>query len=352
MVRRNPIAWSWQKIKLRRVNLRRSAGSNARVRTPGRATSSRQRHNHRPDDIRLYGLGPTRVPARLTRRHNGVVRSHSLVPLLLAVVAAVTGTRAAPQIPAYVSHWRASEIVVDGSANEWEGLTTAVTDLKVSLGAANDAEVLRLCLLSDDPGTGELILRRGLIVWFDPAGGTKKVFGLRYPVGTFSVDKPRPSSRGRAAAPSAPPEPIEIVNRVELLGPGRDERRSLLADKVPGIRVKIGQSDTGLTYELEVPLSRTAGRPYGLGAGPGAVVGIGLETPDLEKGVTVTGEPPRGDARGGGWSMGAGGGRAAEPPSSRGREQERVRKPLKWWGTIKLATSGASSAAGTGPPAR
>lgn len=243
-----------------------------------------------------------------------MMRSHQLVPLLLTVVAATADTSVAPQRPTYASHWRAGEVVVDGSASEWEGLTTPVTDLQVSIGAANDAEMLHLCLLSDDPGTRELILRRGLIVWFDPAGGTKKVFGLRYPVGTFSVDKPRPLSRGRAAARDAPPEPIEIVNRVELLGPGSDERRSLLADKVPGIRVKIGQSGAGMTYELEVPLSWTAGRPYSIGARPGAVVGIGLETPDLEKGVTVTGEPPRGDARGRGWSVGGGGsgGRAAE----------------------------------------
>ena len=229
-----------------------------------------------------------------------------------------------------------------------------MADLSVSVGVANDAETLYVCLVVNDLQTRELMLRRGMIAWFDPSGGTKKVFGIRYPVGTFSVEKPRPSSRARAVARDAPrnatPEPIEIVNRVELYGPGRDERRSLLADRVPGIRLNISQSDTGMVYELEVPLVGKPGRPYGVHAKPGAPIGFGLETPDLEKGVTVTGDPPRGDAGSGGWSVGAGGGRAPESPPSRGQEREKAPKPIKWWGAVRLAVSGAPPSPGARPP--
>ena len=268
------------------------------------------------------------------------MRPHRLVPLLITFVVAMVDARVAPQRPDLISHWRAGHVIVDGSANEWEGLTAAVADLKVSVGVANDSEVLDLCLITDDLQTRELILRRGLIVWFDPGGGTRKAFGIKYPVGTFAVDKPRPSSRTRAAARDTPPEPIEIVNRVEIFGPGKDERRSLLADKVPGIRMRISQTEAGLIYELEVLLARAADRPYGIAARPGAIVGVGLETPDLQKGITITGEQPRSGASGlpGGVSVGSSTGGTGAPPRGSDRERDKMPKPIKWWSAVRLAT--------------
>ena len=36
---------------------------------------------------------------------------------------------------------------------------------------------------SSEPSVRRQIIRQGLIVWFDPAGKTKKAFGVKYPVG-------------------------------------------------------------------------------------------------------------------------------------------------------------------------
>ena len=168
----------------------------------------------------------------------------------------------------------------------------------------------------------------------------KKGVRNQYPVGTFAVDKPRPSSRTRAAARDTPPEPIEIVNRVEIFGPGKDERRSLLADKAPGIRMRISQTAGGTRLRARGPPGPGGGSALRYRRQPGAIVGVGLETPDLQKGITITGEQPRSGGSGlpGGVSVGSSTGGTGAPPRESDRERDKMPKPIKWWSAVRLAT--------------
>ena len=52
----------------------------------------------------------------------------------------------------------------------------------MSMQVVNDGEFLYLRMSASDAGTRMEIMRLGMTVWFDPAGGTKKKLGLRYPV--------------------------------------------------------------------------------------------------------------------------------------------------------------------------
>src|SRR5690242_1728210 len=82
------------------------------------------------------------------------------------------------------SHWRDREVKIDGDNGEWPGPLVAVEENHPLLtGAMNDGQNLYLVLSTSDPTVRREIFRQGLIVWFDPSGGEKKHFGLKYPVG-------------------------------------------------------------------------------------------------------------------------------------------------------------------------
>jgi hypothetical protein len=265
--------------------------------------------------------------------------------VVVAVVLVAWGTRVSTQNSLVESRWRTSDIVVDGSAGEWNGLTAALTGAKVSAGLANDGERLYVCLLASDPQTREQILRRGLIIWFDPAGGTRKTFGIKFPVGLLEVAEGRSGMRAGRSTAKKPPEPIEIVSRLEVLGPRKDDRRSLVLDMVPGISVTIGQPEGMLVYELSVPLERTQDHPYAIGTKPGSIIGVGLATPEQERVIVPAESPGRSGSGGrggfggiGGGSMGSGTG--GRPPDAN-RDAIKPLKPMKIWLKVQLAAPSA-----------
>jgi hypothetical protein len=282
--------------------------------------------------------------------------------VLIAALCAAQGEGIAqsPQ-PALQSHWRDVDMAIDGSHAEWSELSSFGKDVPFSVGLKNDGASLYLVLSSSDQSIPFLLMRRGLIVWFDAEGGTKKRFGIRYPVieGGGGLPTRRPggfgqpgggSGRDPGREPGRPPgaegppeqsgqmfDPAKDGRwaRLELLGPGKDDRRSLVIDKAPGIEVRIGRVEGSVVYELKVPLQIDDGHPYAIGARPGATIGVGLETPDVEKaeGGVGFGIPGRGGRPPGG-GMG-GGGMGGGPPG--GPEGFKPPKPIKAWATVRLA---------------
>jgi hypothetical protein len=264
-----------------------------------------------------------------------------LILVAAAALLAAAAPHAAAQGSSVASHWRTGDIVVDGSAGEWDGLTAALTGVKVSAGLANDGERLYVCLLASDPQTREQILRRGLIIWFDPAGNTRKTFGIKFPVGSIEVAEGRSGMRAGRSTPKKAPEPVEIVNRLEVLGPKKDDRRSLVLDMAPGISVTIGQPEGMLVYELSVPLERTQDHPYAIGTKPGSIIGVGLATPEQERVIVPAESPGRSGSGGRGGFGGIGGGMRggmSSRPSDANRDAIKPLKPMKLWLKVRLAT--------------
>jgi hypothetical protein len=258
------------------------------------------------------------------------------------------------------SHWRDHEIIIDGSNAEWPGPLLQIAErTPVTIAAVNDGRFLYLVLHASDPIARARIMRQGLIVWFDPSGKTKKQFGIKFPVGV-EVGDMRGSfgGRGRRGMPQgggAPrddgrsgdsgqraPDAFEPPNRLEVHGSKKDDIHSFLTDKVPGIAVKIGQVEGALVYELQVPLAKTPEFEYAIGTVPGALIGIGLETPKIERASSDEG---RGGGMGGGGMGGRGGGGRGRGGGGRGggmggrgtaRDTEQM-KPMKAWGLLQLA---------------
>jgi hypothetical protein len=235
------------------------------------------------------------------------------------------------------SSWRDHDIAIDGDNGDWPGPLRAVEENRPILaGAANDGQFLYLVLSTSDVAVRRQILRQGLTVWFDPAGGDKKHFGIKFPVGVMTEDSP---SRRRGGVPSDPgsadPAPAdrtqpEPVNRLEIYGPKKNDAHNFVTEMAPGIAVKVGQVEGYFVYELKVPIATGPEWPYAIEARPGAVIGLGLETPKMER--------PSGIGRGG---MGGFGGRGMGG-GMRGRRggndpQFEPVKPLKAWATIQLA---------------
>jgi hypothetical protein len=244
------------------------------------------------------------------------------------------------------SRWRDRDITVDGDNGDWPGPLRPVEENRPILAAAaNDGQFLYLVLSTSDVAVRRQILRQGLTVWFDPAGGDKKHFGIKFPVGVMPEDPPsrrrggarpdpgerrRPADAGSADPAQADTTQPDPVNRLEIYGPKKNDAHNFVTEMAPGIAVKVGQVEGYFVYELKVPIATGPDWPYAIEAKPGAVVGLGLETPQMER--------PSGIGRGG---LGGFGGRRAGG-GMRGRrggngDQFEPVKPLKAWATIQLA---------------
>lgn len=274
------------------------------------------------------------------------MKPYIAVALLAASVAPLTLEARADRVR-IDSHRKDRDIAIDGDSGDWTGPLVPLDERQpVSVAVANDGQFLYLVLTASDATTRMQIMREGLIVWFDPGGKDKKHFGIKFPVGMpIAMDRAggdrrrggqaRPGEEGRGRAFE------EAVNRLEILGPKKDDARSLVADAVPGVAVKVGQAEGSLVYELKVPLSKTTELPYAIDAKPGATIGLGLETPKMDR-SSSNGE--RGRGMGGAGGMGGMGGGRRGGDMGRGGGMGGGRggferpKPMKIWATVRLAS--------------
>ena len=248
------------------------------------------------------------------------------------------------------SHWRDRDVAIDGDNGEWPGPLVPVEENHPLLtGTMNDGQYLYLVLSTNDASVRRQIFRQGLIVWFDPSGGDKKHFGLKYPVGVSEETGGRggyrrggyggarsPSGSGSGDPTQAPPADPEPIDRLEVYGPEKDDAHSFVTTMAPGIAVKTGNVDGYAVYELKVPLRKTADAPYAIEARPGTVIGLGLETPKIEQ--------PSREGRGGGFGgfgggMGGRGGGMGGHGGGGGERGYDAPKPIKIWAEIKLAAN-------------
>ena len=287
-------------------------------------------------------------------------------PLAALCLAGLTGAvlvaRDTPP-PALVSRPPAAPVVIDGRAGDWTALTPFET-AHVAVGVANDAETLSIAITSTDQAQRRQLVAAGLLVWFDPAGGKKRVLGVRFPGEFGNGARPEfgrerqgqgtPPDRQAGAGQEAPAPPTDFrlppLTWFELRGPKDDDRRRLQQNAVSAIAVARDLHEGVLGLELKIPLAKDPATGLGIGVQPGAVLGLGLETPAFERPDTPAPSSDRG-GRGGMGGMGGGmggmgrggmggggmGGRPGVPAAAGGDRPERA-KPIKVWTTVKLAS--------------
>jgi hypothetical protein len=246
-------------------------------------------------------------------------------------------------------------ITIDGRHDDWSGALTSLGSNPFSVQVANDNDALYLRLTASDPVVRTQILRQGLIVWFDEGGGTKKRLGIQYPVveyGSGGNTGQGGGGRGygggghRAGGTSdTPNDDYEPPSRVDILGPGKNDARSLTLDHASGVEVALRLSEGMVLYELKVPLAKTADHPYAIEAAAGKTIGLGFESPKIER--QSSGSPAGGYGGGGhgghGGGMGGrgGGGMGGRGMGGGGNRDFQPPKPLNAWATVMLSQSPA-----------
>lgn len=296
------------------------------------------------------------VKSALVRVRPRLVRLAVVCVALWLVFPAVT----ASERPHFDSKGLDGAITIDAKFEDWWGHLDPFGTDPISVQFLNDGEFLYVRLTASDAAARMQIMRLGMTIWFDPAGGTKKKLGIRYPVvehgeGGGGQEEGGRGGRGgggygggaRRHGDGPPPEESgPPMDRVDILGPGKDDARSLTREHLSGVDVAIHAEQGTLQYELKVPLARSEDHPYAIETAPGKTIGVGVETGKLQAHASGAGRGGGfggggggmggggGRGRGGGGGMGGGGGRGGG--GQHGSEPPRPAKPMKPWATVTI----------------
>lgn len=169
---------------------------------------------------------------------------------------------------ALTSTWRAADLAIDGSIADWPAL--ARVDDGPAVAVQNDDASMFLAVASNDP-TVRVQLATGLVAWIDGGNRHRQTFGVRLEglaprVGGASTERPS----GQVRAP---------LDAFDLLGPARLQRRLIETPAAMGFEMASGVDGDLMVYELKVPLTAGPATPHAVGAGTGATVALGIETP-------------------------------------------------------------------------
>jgi hypothetical protein len=279
----------------------------------------------------------------------------------------------------FPSTWRTTEIVIDGTEDDWAGHLVPIPETPVSIGIQNDASFLYLCLRTSDEAMKKRIRAMGLNVYLDATGKSEKSFGIRYPA---SPERPAagtgdtpPSESGGTARLRRPAS----LDELEIIGATADGERIKLTEARP-IAVAFAEHDTTLVLEMKVPLAFSADTPIAVRTTPGKTISLGLEGAKPARGDRASeARPAEGDGggtteggRSGGYgghgghggyggSMGGGGGGfgsgghggrwgGGHGHSSGSRDAEGSTANLKKWFRVTLASPPTGPAPGAATP--
>ena len=238
------------------------------------------------------------------------------------------------------SEWTSRDVSIDGVSADWPDMQTRIAGPDVRIGIKHDKDNLYVCLTSPSRSTQFQMLALGTTVWFDADGKKNKTFGIQFPVQGLL--------QGRRFTPPANPDEAKRVmeslvaaaqRQFEIIGPGTGERKKFADRLARGIDVHLGYDDGTLTYELKMPLRRTAENPYGATPDPEKPLGIGFETGDF---AALMGSQPGASSRpsgGGGGGRGGRGGGGGGSAIGGGDSPE----ALRHWLTVHLPGSPAGT---------
>jgi hypothetical protein len=236
------------------------------------------------------------------------------------------------------SHWLDDGITIDGQMEDWKGALVYVKNKGISLGILNDEDHLALCVIVSDRKILMQVMGRGLAIWFDPSGKTKKIRGIKFPIGASMEDVGGGMRMG-------PPDPDRIkdlfqesLDEIEILENGEKNGYRYPLSSLKGLEACAKITHGLMVCELRIPLQQGQNELFSIGWNRDLSLTICLETPKIEppdrSGMGPgSGGIPTGGMPGGRGGM-RGGGRGMRPP---GMDFSHP-KPLKIKARVILAT--------------
>jgi hypothetical protein len=229
------------------------------------------------------------------------------------------------------SAWTNQKLAITADGSHWKDATNRIAGPEVFVGVKNDDKNLYIGLITSNRETQLQMLALGCTAWFSPPGKKDKTFGIQFPVLGLL--------QGRRYPIRTTPEEIQRLvdaaqRQLAICGPGEKEQHRMSVQGAKGVEARLGYSDGTLTYELKVPLQRTAEQPYAVNADTTKQVLVYLETGDFadvmkaQTGAAVPSQSSGGRSRGGGRTGGG-------SDQSFGNEMP---DPLKHWITIHLSS--------------
>lgn len=223
-------------------------------------------------------------------------------------------------------------ITIDGKADDWAGNLFVVPNERMELGFFNDREYLYLCLLTTDSIDRAEIMTQGLVIWFDPQGGDKKTFGIKFPLGIPAGERKTPVEIN-PREPEFENLPDVPMSEMEVIRSETEPRQKLNLAEAKGIEIKVVPSTGLLIYEFKIPLLRSEQHPIAVGAEPGKTIGVGFETAKLD--LSQMRRRGTGTIPGGGGRPPMGGATGPGPGGFNGNPQ--IPEGLKIWAIVRLA---------------
>jgi len=242
--------------------------------------------------------------------------------------------------PELSSAWKDREIAVDGKSGDWQHAVAYIEKTNAAIGLLNDEHHLYVCLTTMDRITATQIAASGFTVWLDPEGGKKKTFGIRFPLGLQESGEPMKIKESLRDPKKFRALFEDLGSEMEILGPGQDQRVRTLRWAIEGIEVSAGYSEGRFVYELKLPLARNAAQPYGIGTDPGKQIGLGFETPELNREAMMSqAKGQRGGGLGGRGGGGRGGGRGGGKGGGKGgmRPGGAIPEAFELWTKVALS---------------
>ena len=173
--------------------------------------------------------------------------------------------------------------VVDGDAGEWtSGLRPVPGEAGLSHGLRRTPDALVVAVIAGDDWQAQRIASGGLTLWLDPAGGTARRVGLRFPLGS-DTDVASGQADDAALQAGFSADRLATVR-------GSDVRPAAVGG-VPGVETAAAWTPRGLVAEVRLPLRGPNAAAFA-GEATGASVGLGVELAEVSRGGASAPPPP------------------------------------------------------------
>ncbi len=194
---------------------------------------------------------------------------------ILSMLAAGSLLAGCASAPIYPSLQQKTPVVIDGNPIDWQlPLTYYDKDSKLSFSVSNDSANLYFCFAAYDEPLQMRIIRGGLQIWIDTAGGKAQQIGLLYPDPATMVhgraNWRRDPSGGALQNTAEDFDPIGALRRAFLRSPGEMELKGFsppIGGVTPvnnafGIQVGVNWDTMNnvLYYEAAIPFADFLGK--------------------------------------------------------------------------------------------